>query len=73
MRNKERIDYLGLGCAPDVRAQAGAQARSAFRTGTRCHEMSVVRAGNLTATYVNCLPNTGLLRYGRVRVQNGRD
>jgi aliphatic aldoxime dehydratase len=33
------------------------------------HEVSVIPTGNLTATYVNCLPNTGLLRYGRVRVQ----
>ncbi len=37
------------------------------------HEVSVISAGNLTATYVNCLPNTGLLRYGRVRSQKGRD
>ncbi|HVW68082.1 MAG TPA: phenylacetaldoxime dehydratase family protein [Steroidobacteraceae bacterium] len=31
------------------------------------HEVSVIPAGGLTATYVNCLPSTGLLRFGNVR------
>ncbi len=37
------------------------------------HEVSVIPAGNLTATYVNCLPGPGLLRFGRVRAQSGKD
>jgi hypothetical protein len=31
------------------------------------HEVSVIPAGQMTATYNNCLPGTGLLRFGRVR------
>ncbi|MEM9288122.1 MAG: phenylacetaldoxime dehydratase family protein [Pseudomonadota bacterium] len=31
------------------------------------HEVSPIAAGGLRATYVNCLPETGLLRYGQVR------
>jgi len=33
------------------------------------HEVSVVPAGGLTATYNNCLPATGLLRFGRLRAE----
>ena len=45
------IDYK-LGRMPDVNLY---------------HEVSVIPAGQLTATYNNCLPSTGLLRFGRVR------
>jgi aldoxime dehydratase len=37
------------------------------------HEVSVIPEGQLTATYNNCLPGTGLLRFGRVRTAADRD
>lgn len=35
------------------------------------HEVSVIPAGQLRATYTNCLPETGLLRFGTLRVAAG--